>query len=72
MMDGESLGERTRLVHGTPSYEAYNGKVKFSYLLIFICHVQVHYKVYQPPGSSTQNKGVFNFFEPSIVRELKS
>lgn len=42
MMDGESLGERTRLVHRTPSYEAYNGKVKFSYLLIFICHVHVH------------------------------
>ena len=31
MMDGESLGERTRLVHGTPSYEAYSGKVRFSY-----------------------------------------
>ena len=30
MMDGESMDERTRLVHGTPSYAAYNGKVSFT------------------------------------------
>ena len=42
MMYAEGLGEHTRLVHGTPSYEAYNGKVRFSYLFICICPVHVH------------------------------
>ena len=38
MMDSESLGERTRLVHWTPSYEAYNGKVICSYLFRILCN----------------------------------